>query len=124
MNNACVTLVWSASVMMTIVGLLGGCATSLMSREPIRQTVMVQESADAAYVRATRAMARMPGAVPTMANAQARVLSATVNTVVVLNVLVEPVGTAARVEVVGTLLPDKLVLGSFDEVSKYIALLQ
>lgn len=102
---------------------LAGCMTSLMSQEPVRRSVSLQEPPDAAYQRASQAMARM-GATIHQANPQTRLLSGIVHGVVVLNVSVTGSKESSTVEVTGSLLPGKLAVGSFTEVDQYVALLQ
>jgi hypothetical protein len=94
-----------------------------MSQTPITRNATFQESPDAAYARATRAMVRMGGKI-TQASAQSRVLSAEVHNAVVLNVLVEPMPDGSKIEVVGMLMPNKIAVGSFDECDTYLTLLQ
>jgi hypothetical protein len=113
--------------MLLCLTLLSSCAMPLTSttvpRAPVRQALTVQESPDAAYQRATRAMVRMGGEI-LQTNPQARLLSAKLKGVVLLNVQVLPTPDGATIEATGTLLPGKLVAGEFDEVDTYIALLR
>lgn len=101
---------------------LSSC-TALMSQAPLTRSLTVQESPDAAYQRATRAMARLGGEI-TQADAQSRVLSAKLHNAVVVNVSVEQAPDGARIEAVCTLMPNKIAVGAMTECDDYAALLR
>ena len=112
-------------ILVSLLGLsLTGCSSMMpaASKPEIRQLV-VRENADQAYGRALHAALRM-GASMTQQNSQTRFFSAQLHNAVVLNVLVTPKGQGALVEAQGTLLPNKLVLGSLTEVDDFMAAYQ
>jgi len=116
------------SMARTLVTILGLCLTSCSSLMPatskpeIRQ-LRVADHPDDAYHRALRAVLSL-GASITQQNPQTRFLSAQLHNAVVLNVLIMPKGEGSRIDVQGTVLPNKLVLGSFTEVDDFIAAYQ
>jgi hypothetical protein len=108
--------------LMLLSGLLMSC-TALRSQTPVTADAPFAEAPDACYQRATRAWARLGGTL-TQANAQVRILSGTVHNAVALTVVVTPTPTGCTIAATGTLLPDKFALGKFDEVQRYMTLLQ
>jgi hypothetical protein len=111
---------WLGLVLLSSVVI--GC-TALMSHAPMTKTAQFPDTPDAAYQRATRACLRM-GCQVTHANAQLRTLSGTVHNAVVLNVIISPTATGSQIEATGTVMSNKIALGSFDEVESYMVLLQ
>jgi hypothetical protein len=109
-------------VCLLVSSVLMSC-TALMSHTPVTHTAQFADTPDVAYQRATRACLRM-GCQVTHANPHLRTLSGTVHNAVILSVIVSPTATGSQVEATGTLMPNKLAVGSFDEVQTYMALLQ
>lgn len=108
-------------VVLSLCGWLTAC-TALMSQEPVRRSTMLALPPDIAYRRAVRAMAQLGGQVTT-ADATSGVLSATVHNAATLTVVVLPTAEGSTVEVTGTLLPNKVVVGRFTEPDDYVTLL-
>lgn len=99
--------------------LLAGCATSLMSRAPVTRSAALAMPPAAAFQRATGTFTRMGGQVQ-MYDAPNRRLSGLVHGAVVLTVTVD---AQSIVEVTGTLVPGKIVVGAVTETDDYLALL-
>lgn len=100
--------------------MLAGCATSLMGQAPVQRTAVLPVSPAIAYSQAAQTFARMGGQVH-VADPQSRMLSGVVHGAVVLNVTVD---SQSKIDVTGTLVPGKMVLGSLTEVDEYMALLR
>lgn len=90
-----------------------------MSRAPVERSTVLALPPATAYTRAVQTFARMGGQVQ-VADAQSRVVSGLVHGAVVLTITVDAQST---VTVTGTLVPGKVVMGTFDEVDTYMALL-
>ncbi|MGE3350056.1 MAG: hypothetical protein AB7I35_21720 [Ramlibacter sp.] len=114
-----------ARTLVTLLGLSLTACSSLMpaATKPELRQLHVADDPDHAYQRALRTMLGM-GALITQQNPQTRFLSAQLHNAVVLNVLVMPKGQGSRIDVQGTVLPGKLVLGSFTEVDDFLAAYQ
>jgi len=114
-----------ARILVTMLSLSLTACSSLMpaATKPELRQLHVTDDPDHAYQRALRTALGM-GASITQQNHQTRFLSAQLHNAVVLNVLVMPKGEGARIDVQGTVLPNKLVLGSFTEVDDFIAAYQ
>jgi len=114
-----------ARILVYLLGLGLTSCSSLMpaATKPEMRQLRVAEDADQAYQRALRTALGM-GASITQQNPQTRFLSAQLHNAVVLNVLVMPKGDGVRIDVQGTVLPNKLVLGSFTEVDDFITAYQ
>jgi hypothetical protein len=97
--------------------------TALYSQTPVTHSLTVPSSQDVAFDRATRAMARLGGEL-TQTNRQEGLLTAKVHNAVLLTVLVRPSAEGSTIEATGTLLPNKLAVGTFDEVEQYLRLVQ
>ena len=76
-----------------------------------------------AYAKAMRAMATM-GSEFTQMQPEAGFLQGKVHGAVLLTVTLVTVSQGIQVDVSGSLLPGKLVVGAFSEVDDYVALLQ
>lgn len=116
------SLAWT---LVTIFSLGLTSCSSLMpaAHTPELRQLRVTDAPDHVYQRALRAVLGM-GASITQQNPQTRFLSAQLHNAVVLNVLVMPRGQGAQIDVQGTVLPNKLVLGSFTEVDDFLAAFQ
>lgn len=99
---------------------LFGCATSLMSHEPVTRRLALQGTPQSCYAQAAQAFLKLGGH-PQIADPQARVIAGIVHNAVQLNVTVSE---QCEVQVSGRVLSGKLALGSFTEVDEYIAILQ
>jgi hypothetical protein len=102
------------------VGILTHCAAA-MAHGPVHKQLTLPVAPEVAYHQATAAMATM-GARMLFANGW--FLSGEVLNVVILTVMVHPVPEGSMIDVTGSLLPNRLALGSFDEVDQYLALLR
>jgi hypothetical protein len=106
-----------------MVSLVLVACSAMMDKGPKVQSVVLAEAPGQAYGRAVSAMALLGGRITT-ADPLHGVISAEVHNAVLLTVHLVPVPEGTRVNVVGTLLPNKLVVGSFDEVDQYMTLLR
>jgi hypothetical protein len=108
---------------MVMLSLTLVACSKVMDKGPKVQSVVLADSPGNAYRRAVSAMALLGGRITT-ADPLHGVISAEVHNAVILTVELLPVPEGTKVNVVGTLLPNKLVVGSFDEVDQYITLLR
>lgn len=113
-------LLWA--VIFTCLSWLTSC-TALMSHEPVTRFVVTEQTPDAAYRQAIIAFARLGGEVRHTDYAS-HTLSGVVHNAVTMTVIVSPEGTGSRVEVTGSLLPNKVAIGAFDEVDQFSAMMR
>jgi len=108
---------------------LGGCSSDLghaiLHNYPTQeQVVTVPKGPMEAYLCAYKSVGLMEGGIVTAHSTVPPSLTAEVSYAVRLNVIIEPVAKGSQVTIRGSVMPHKMVMGEFDEVQKYAALLQ
>jgi len=105
--------------------LWGGCIPLPQPPHYPPQTALVHMTMDPAmtyrYVYAN--MVQFGGTI-TSHDEQMHALSAEVHNAVTMRVLIQPEGTGSQIAIYGSIMPNKVVVGDFDEVSTFATLLQ
>ena len=97
-----------------------GCPSAVYRHTPETKHLVVAEPYDHAWQKALRTLATM-GAETHQQDRQSGSLQATVRNAVLLHVLLQPDSpTATRVTVTGSILPNKVVLGTLTEVDDFL----
>lgn len=107
------------STMVLLLGFLTACSSMMSaSRRPEVRDWTDTVPPAVAYSKAQRALAAL-GATIQPPPAQTWTLSSTLHNAVTLNVAITPEGQGSRIVATGLLLPNKVVLGTFDEVERF-----
>src|SRR5712692_1821637 len=102
-----------------VVLVLAGCSALLpQAHTPEVRQVLVTDQPDLAYTKAVRALAAMGGEI-VQNDRQARMLQSRLHNAVILSVSVRPSDQGTLLVAQGTVLPNKVVVGSFTEVEDF-----
>jgi hypothetical protein len=108
-----------------VVGVLigaAGCPSFMMkeAHEPQRRSIIVDDTYEAAYRKVLRSLASM-GADITSQDMTGGTVSAKLHNAVIMNVALSKKGSdSTLVEVTGSLMPNKMVIGKFTEVDDFM----
>ena len=111
-----------AAGLLLLAVILSSC-TAMLDQGPRQATVVLPVGQSEAYRQAVQALVILGGEL-TIADSTQGIVSGKLHNAVTLTAKLEPVGTGTKVTVIGTLLPNKIAVGSFTEVDDYLALLR
>lgn len=115
----------SALVLLPLLLILGGCAGFMRPEayNPVTRSISVKDNYDTAYSKSIRSIASLGSEIISQ-DKNSGTISAKVHNAVLLNVIVSKNGNGATIDATGSVMPGKIVFGSFTEVDDFITTYQ
>lgn len=117
----------SALVLLPLLLILNGCAGFMRPEayNPVTRSISVKDNYDTAYNKSIRSIISLGfGSEITSQDKNSGTISAKVHKAVLLNVIVSKNGNGATIDVIGSIMPEKIGFGSFTEVDDFITAYQ
>lgn len=115
----------SALVLLPLLLILNGCAGFMRPEayNPVTRSISVKDNYDTAYSKSIRSIASLGSEIISQ-DKNSGTISAKVHKAVLLNVIVSKNGNGATIDVIGSIMPEKIGFGSFTEVDDFITAYQ